>query len=100
MNPSLGPFGIACIAFTLGTLGDVSGLDVPAFLSAALLEFGFVALVGHIVVLGILAVLVLDRIDPPRRVPRSPPWTVAALFLGSCVAVIATYHGLVWAFHA
>jgi len=93
-------FALAFGLLWRGLYSVFCALALAGFLSAAILEFGFVDLVGHIVVLGVLAVLALDRIDPPRRVARSPAWTVAALFLGSCVAVIATYHGLAWAFHA
>jgi len=93
-------FALAFGLLWRGLYSVFSALALMVLLSAAILEFGFVDLIGHIVVLGVLAVLALDRVGSPWRLERSPPWATAALFLGCCIAVIASYQALVWTVRA
>jgi hypothetical protein len=94
-----------------------------AFMSAAILEFGFVDLVGHIVILGVLLAIALDpllvgscspqtsmadfplisshgrRIAPLPLQPQLPTWSPAAALLASCAAVLLVYYGIVYTLH-
>ncbi|MGH8524457.1 MAG: hypothetical protein ACREXY_09645, partial [Gammaproteobacteria bacterium] len=69
------------------------------FMSAAILEFGFVDLVGHIVILGVLPAIALDRIAPAPPQPQLPSWSPAAALLASCAAVLLVYYGIVYTLH-
>jgi hypothetical protein len=106
-----------------GLYSVVSALILVAFMSAAILEFGFVDLVGHIVILGVLLAIALDplligscfpqtsradfplisshgrRIAPPPLRPQLPTWSPAAALLASCAAVLLVYYGIVYTLH-
>ncbi|MGH8734533.1 MAG: hypothetical protein ACREVB_12670, partial [Burkholderiales bacterium] len=82
-----------------GLYSVVSALILAAFMSAAILEFGFVDLVGHIVILGVLLAIALDRIAPAPPQPQLPSWSPAAALLASCAAVLLVYYGIVYTLH-
>lgn len=82
-----------------GLYSVVSALILAAFMSAAILEFGFVDLVGHIVILGVLLAIALDRIAPPALQRQPSTWSPAAALFASCAAVLLVYYGIVYTRH-
>jgi hypothetical protein len=78
-----------------GLYSVVSALILVAFMSAAILEFGFVDLVGHIAIDGVLLAIALDRIALPRLQRQPPTWSPAAALLPSCAAVLLVYLAIV-----